>query len=120
MRTRPRVPRREESLPMSVTVPITITDEAKDYVAELGMQEPFQRMLDHALVSIPGLRELRVSVQPAYDVGMPCILFEALKAFPGLDDPTEGNWGRWRTSEFPPEVYQHFVLLVVYGTADAR
>jgi hypothetical protein len=107
---------------MNATIPVTVTDEAKGYVAELGMQEPFRRMLDHALGSIPGLRELRVTLQPAYDVGAPCVLLEALKTPPHSDayDPTQSEWGRWRTTTFPPEVFQHFVLLVVYGPADAR
>ena len=107
---------------MSVTVPITITDEAKDYVAELGMQEPFQRMLDHAVETISALRELRVSVQPAYDLGAPCVLLDAVTPPPrsGYYDTTEDEWGRWRVTTFPPEVFQHFVLLVVYEPADAR
>jgi len=107
---------------MNTTVPITITDEAKDYVAELGLQEPFQRMLDHTVASILGLRELRVSLQPAYDVGAPCVLLDAITPPPpaGRYDPTEDEWGRWKMSTFPPEVFQHFVLLVAYGPADAR
>src|SRR5262245_9173959 len=113
-------PRREGRL-MNATIPVTITDEAREYVEELGMREPFQQMLDHAMTSIPRLRELRVTVQPAYDVGAPCVLFEAITAPPSVpDDPTQRNWGRWRVSTFPPEVFQHFVLLVVYGAADAR
>ena len=111
----------ELQMPSNTTIPVTVFPEAADYVAELGMEEPFRRMLDHALESIPGLRELRVTLQPAYDVGAPCVLIEALKELPpGLDDPTQRIWGRWRMTTFPPEVFQHFVLLVVYGPAHAR
>ncbi len=103
------------------TIPVTISPEATAHVAELQMRGPFERMLDHALETILGLREIRVTLQPAYDLEIPCILLEATKEEPHRgDDPSQRDYARWQSDTFPPEVCQHFVLLVDYGFPDAR
>jgi hypothetical protein len=108
-------------MPADTTIPVAITPEATDYIAELGMREPFRQMLDHALRTIPGLREIRVTLQPAYDVGMPCVLLEATKeAIPSGDDPTQREYAYWKSTTFPPQVGQHFVLVIDYGWPNAR
>jgi hypothetical protein len=105
---------------MKTNVPLTITPEATAYVAELGLQREFEEMLTHALQTIPKLRELEVELQPAYD-DIPCVLLLAERDDPHPEaDRTADDWGRWKRTTFPPEVGQHFVLLVNYGWPDAR
>ncbi len=105
----------------SHTIPVTITPEAAEYVAELGMQEPLQQMLDHALATIPGLRSIVVNLQPPYDTGPePHVIIDVTMSNPHVDrDLTEDRWIRWFTAEFPPQVCQHFCLLTVYGPEHA-
>src|SRR5262249_27252432 len=101
----------------TTTVLLTVTPDAAAYVAELGMQEPFDQMLEHTRQTMAGLRAIRVTLQPPYDLGGgPCVLIEATTDDPRLgDDPSEREWARWQVGAFSPEVNQHFVLLVVYG-----
>jgi hypothetical protein len=103
------------------TIPVTVDQEAAAYVQELGMQAPFEQMLEHTRQTMPGLRAIHVEFQPAYDVEFPCILLRATTDDPHLeDDPSECAWGQWKSDTFPPEVCEHFVLLVNYGWPDAR
>jgi hypothetical protein len=46
------------------TVPITITPEAEECVARLGMQAELQRMLEHTLQSVPALKRIEVVQDP--------------------------------------------------------
>jgi hypothetical protein len=106
----------------TTTIPLTVTPDAAAYVAELGMQEPFEQMIEHTRHTMAGLRAIRVTLQPPYDLGGgPCVLIEATTDDPHLDDdPSQREWGFWKGETFPPEVGQHFVLLVVHGPAHAR
>jgi hypothetical protein len=103
---------------MSTTTAITtlIAPEATTYVAELGLQPQFEQMLEHTRRTVPGLRSIAVELQPPYDVGGgPCVLIEATREDPHLeDDPTGRRWDQWQIATFPPEVFQHFVLIVLY------
>jgi hypothetical protein len=73
------------------TVPVTIAPEAAAYVAELGMQEPFQKMLDRIPQTVPGLHSVVVNLQEPHDLGDdPCVVFDVTRQDPQLDyNPTE-------------------------------
>jgi hypothetical protein len=112
---------REDGMIANSTIPLIVEPDAAAHVAELGMQAQFEQMLEHARQTMPGLRSIRVTLQPAYDLGQPCVLIEPEREDPHLDrDPTDLEWARWQDDAFPPEVCQHFVLLSNYGWPDAR
>jgi hypothetical protein len=97
---------------MSTTVPLSITQEATDYIAEKGLQQPFQRMLDNIPQHFRGLHGIAVSVMDPYDLGgEPRVIIDVTRDYRGLkDDPTEREWDRWVVETFPPEVFQYFVV----------
>jgi hypothetical protein len=111
----------EDVMSSNTTVPVTITPEATEYVAELGMQREFEQMLAHALRFFPDLRSMRVNLEPAYDLELPCVLFSpVLNERDVENNPSDLDWAHWKSATFPPEIGQHFVMLVGYEAPDAR
>src|SRR5437879_3102769 len=54
---------------MSTTnVPVTITPEASEHVARLGLRKELGQMLDHVCQTMPGLKSILVRFQPAHDL----------------------------------------------------
>ena len=109
-------------MPATETIPLTITPEAAAHVAELGLREPFEQMLEHARQTIPGLRSLEVNLQPPYDIGGgECVIIDAYVTPPtGTNDPREREFNWWKSSTYSPEVSQHFCLLTTFQDCHAR
>lgn len=107
----------------TVTVPVTIAEEAATRVAELGMQSELDRMLEHTKQAVPGLRSIEVTLEYDYeeiDRG-PIITLWCHRNDPGpIRDLTNWNWGAWFVETFPPEVCEHFVMLSCYENSDGR
>jgi hypothetical protein len=96
----------------TTNIPVSITPEATRHVADLGLEKEFERVLEHTLQTIPGVRSLRVSLEPAYDLDIPCVLLEApVSDYPPAQEARKA-WGLWRLTELTPEVGQHFMLLL--------
>ncbi len=97
-------------------IPVTITDEATQHAAELGVQKEFEKVVDRALRTIPGLRHLRVTLEPGYGVDIPCILLRAFVTdFEAARKPRD-EWGIWSVTEIDPYKGQHFVLFILEDT----
>jgi len=107
------------SLP--TTIPVTITPEAAARVAELGMQKELDQMIAHTRQAVPGLQRLDVVLDPPYDTGdEPYLTIWATIDQPLVpSDKTSSDWGRWKVTTFPPEVCQHFAMLIQYGADHA-
>lgn len=104
-------------------IPFTIEPEAADLVAELGLRAEFERMVEHARQTIPGLHRLHVAFAPPYDTGPdPGVLIEAYwerREEPSRHDVWE-KCSRWKISTFPPDVFRHFTLLLMDENAHGR
>lgn len=97
----------------ALIVPVTITPEAAERVAELGMQTELERMLEHTKQAVDGLLRIDVNLAPPYDTGdEPGILIEPVscKSF-RLGDAADRAWGEWKIDTFPPDVCRHFAML---------
>jgi hypothetical protein len=105
------------------TVPLTITEEAAERLAELGMHAEFERMLEHTRQTVPGLRAMRVAIRPVYDthedtgITIEAIVDETYRP----EDRTWWQWQDWLHDTFPPHVFEHFSMTPMreYGTDHA-
>jgi hypothetical protein len=100
----------------NTSVPVTVAPEAEEYIRQLGLQGPFEQMIEHAIQVIPGLRRIEVELPPRYDLGgEPVVLIEVIKDLPkSEDDPTNWELARWQVETFPPEVLIYFTFLTGY------
>jgi hypothetical protein len=105
------------------TIPVTVAEDAAARVAELGMQREFEQMLEHAKTAVPHLRYLRVTLEydPARPQAEPGLVIWAHRSDVPDDDVadlTDWNWAGWQGRTFPPQVFQHIVLISIYGGID--
>ncbi len=94
------------------TVPITVTPEAAERIAELGVQAEFQQMLDRAVQLVPALKRVEVVLEPAYDEGAdPFVVIQATHGGPWESGSrAEDEWGKWKIFAFHPDVHRHFQM----------
>lgn len=105
------------------TVPVTISPEAADKVRELGRERELEQMLEHACRTVPDLLSIDVELVEPYDCGdTPRVVVNVWMREPDRweDDHTQQELGRWEVRTFPPEVNEHFTLLVQYRRPDGR
>ena len=62
---------------MTATIPLKITQEAAEFIAEQGLEAPLQKMLDSIPQRIPAVHAISVCLQPPYDTGGgPCVILD--------------------------------------------
>jgi hypothetical protein len=91
-------------------IPVTVTPEAADRVAELGLQTEFEHMLEHARQTIPGLQRIEVELAPPYDMGdEDRVRIQAFRdpATRTPEDRTWREWIDWEISTFSPDVLRY-------------
>jgi hypothetical protein len=118
---RTKSPDREIAM-SSKTIPVTIPPEVTAFVAEIGLQEPFERILEHALKTVPGLHWLKAELQEPYDLGGDLhVLILGERADPHTEhDWTDMEFGEWKVATFPPQECEYFTLLTHYEPPHAR
>ena len=106
----------------STTVPVPVTPEAADRIAKLGMKADVEQMIAHTLRTVPGLKQVGVVLEDAYDTwDQPYLTIEGVvDQLPLPEDSIREEWGRWQVTTFPFEVCQHITLLLTEGPRYAR
>jgi hypothetical protein len=97
------------------SIPVSVEPEAAELVAELGLQTVFERILEHARQTIPGLHRLHVRYALPYDTGLePGVFIEAYRdpTFRQTADPNWKEFSGWVISTFSPDEYRHFPLWI--------
>jgi hypothetical protein len=105
------------------TVPVTVTPEATQRVAELGLQRELQQMIEHTLQTVPGLRAVNVVIALPYDTDdETSVTIKAVRDLPDqpLADRTDSQWGEWKTQTFPPDVCWYIRMMTAYGADHGR
>jgi hypothetical protein len=105
------------------TIPVTVEPEAAARVAELGLQAEFEEMLEQVRQMVSKLRRIEVVLVPPYDTGDdPGIVIQAFRdmADRDEDDPTWNRFSRWKITTFPPDVFRHFNMWILYEGSHAR
>jgi len=106
----------------SATIPIVVTPDATARVAELGMQAELDKLLEHAIPTVPGLRSIEVIREEEYGTGEePGVTIQAVIAQPSGTAPAiEWEWSGWFVNSFSPDVCRHFCLLCRHEARNGR
>jgi hypothetical protein len=104
----------------SATVPLTVTPEAAARIAELGITDHVERMIEHARQKLPELERIEVVLYGRDELGdEPGLAIDIYSRRPyELPNRDERNLIRWMVREFPPEVLQFIIM--DYHPADPR
>jgi hypothetical protein len=101
-----------DAMATGTDIKVTITPEAQAKIDELGRRPEFERMLEHARRTIPGVTAIAVDAPWIHDLQDDSIVFLEIyvrDAEPKLDHlALEREYFRWQCAVFPPEVYAHF------------
>src|SRR5437870_3285231 len=101
---------------MLETIPLSITPDAAQYIGNMGLQEPYRKIVDGIPLRVPGVHAIAVSLQQPYELGGgPRIILDVTRdSATAGSDPTEQNWARWLIETWPPEIWGNFCLLTNY------
>jgi hypothetical protein len=107
---------------LTTSVPVTVAPAAATFVDEAGLHAEFDRLLDHILQSVSGLRAIDVTFSPYCDeASEEMVRFNATVAVQsGEALEAEDEWMRWAMVNFPFEVTRRFILFANPETVDAR
>jgi len=105
-----------ENAMIASAIPVTIDDSAKQRIEELSLSSEFERMLEHASETIPGLVRIEVSSPEPYEQGEERQVY--LDAVVKTTDVNEllgidRAWNKWRYTILPPELAMHFLLMSI-------
>jgi hypothetical protein len=104
------------------TVPVQIAADAAARVDELGMRRELDQMIEHAIQTAPGLRAVRVTLEPDPDFpenGL-WVVLEAHREPTSAGSDLLGQWGEWRGATFSPEVCWHIKMWPTFREPDGR
>ncbi len=97
---------------IATTVPVTIDADAAEQIERRGLQVEFERMLEHAIQTTPGLIRLEVSFPPSYEMNDDMFFIDAY-----------GKWDReesrriemgflwWMRGTFAEEIWASTILV---------
>jgi hypothetical protein len=103
--------------PSTTTIPITVTPEAADRIAELGFHQQVVQMVDHAR-RLPDVIRIEVVLNERYDLGGEpgvAVMACSTRVF-DPNDTTQWDLARWAVTTFQPEVLEHLLVTFVGGT----
>jgi hypothetical protein len=95
---------------LPTTVPVNAAPDALAHVESLGMQAEFEKLIEHAAQTLPGLLRIEVTLEPPYDTGDEDVVLIEPQIDPTVcSDPGEvrKRWVDWKLSTFSPDVLRH-------------
>ena len=106
----------------NATIPVTISAEANELAANLGLQTQLDQMIDRAMQTFPNLLGVEtVRVDLPDEPELPRIVIRLLRAGrPDFDNDYvihHRQWCEWTWEQFPPPVYATIGLRIVYPEA---
>jgi hypothetical protein len=100
-------------------IPVEISTEAQQHIAQLGLVREFEEMIEHVKQTMPGTQKIdvRLDVWPEEpgDLG---IVIMPHRSHPGGDDSTDREWIAWIVDTYTPDVLRHFSLISAYSDSD--
>ena len=106
---------------MSETVvPVQLAEGVATWLAQLGMQQELQTMIDWVQQNVPGVQGIRVELakdESSYLEGKRHAIIRAhcdLPAEEVLNDVTLVGWGIWKAQTFTARVCVHFTMIPAF------
>src|ERR1700678_4062562 len=98
-----------------VTIPVQVSEEAAQYMEQMGLQEPYERIVAEIPRRIQGVHWIKVGLEHIWDEpGRSIVGFDVARVYPGRNDPSRREFAGWEIETFPPEVLEHLVVNVTY------
>ena|SRR5258708_11510637 len=104
------------------TVAMDVSPEAADRISELGIQDEVDRMIDHAMKTVQGVKQVVISLEPPNDMyDEPYLSARAYRdlTFWSEDNPDADRFRRWKTESFSPDVLSKFGLFLRWDAPHA-
>src|SRR5260370_27392206 len=105
------------------TIPVNVTPEAAERIAERGLQMSIDQMIEQAVKMVPGIRRVEISLEGPYDTHyeqyLHAIAFRDPELF-RLDIPEEDRFSRWIVEEFSPDIRWQVQLHIHCDAPHAR
>jgi hypothetical protein len=110
----------------TITVPVTITPEAAERIAERGLKEPLDQMIEQVVKMVPGIRRVEISLEGPYDTHdepyLEATAYRDSRFYQenGPISPETKEYDRWIVGAFPPDVLWQVMLHIRWDAPDAR
>jgi hypothetical protein len=108
---------------LSATVPLQVTPEAAARIAELGIQAEVDRMIEHAVKTVGGIRRVEIMLMDPYEMyDEPHLSATAYRDFALWSDsnPDVDRFGDWKIESFSPDILWRFNLHIRADWPHAR
>lgn len=114
----------KESVMSSVAdVPVTVTPEAAEHIAEWGLQGEFEQIIEQLRRTLPGLLRITATFRPVqYETDdIDRVLIEVGMSDRGIPyDPAVRAYEAWESATFPPDVLRLLMVMVYREQANGR
>jgi hypothetical protein len=104
------------------TVAMDMSPEAAERIAELGIQAEVDRMIEHAVKTVDGIRRVEISLVGPYDTHdepyLSARAYRDLALWSG-DNQELSRFSDWMIETFSPEVLWRFTLHIRPGAPHA-
>jgi hypothetical protein len=115
-------PLRSFSMATDTTIPVEVSNEAREHIAELGMQREFEEMIEHAKQALPGVRWIDVAPtdSPEEPGDLRILISPHRPPSSNLDEVNRAEWDYigWFVRTFPPKVCENFCVLSFFEAND--
>src|SRR5262249_40578932 len=100
-----------------------VTPEAAARIEELGIQADVERMIDHAVRTVSGIRRVEIGLEPVNEMyDEPYLSARAYRDFALASEasPEVQQFSDWKTRTFSPDVLWRFSLHIRTDAPNAR
>ena len=110
----------------TTTVPVNITPEASERIAQRGLQAPIDQMIEQAVKMVPGIRRVEIGLEGPYDThDEPYLEASAYRDpcyFQETDPvtPEVRQYDRWIVEAMADDVRWQVMLHIHWDAPDAR
>jgi hypothetical protein len=109
----------------TMTIPVCISPEAAERIAERRLQAPIDQMIEQAVKMVPGIRRVEISLEGPYDTHdepyLHAVAFRDPRYYQeGKISPEKNQYDRWIAESLPDDVRWQVMLNIYWDSPDER